>query len=83
VPALPVAANGSSVPPTPADPGLRLLRSHYTQAGGAPLNTAATGDKGGCILSAYPGTTATAIAQSDTTTKLAQVLPMAPRLRLP
>jgi hypothetical protein len=26
-------------------------------------------------LHAYPGTTATAIAQSDTTTKLAQVLP--------
>jgi hypothetical protein len=79
VPALPVAANGASVPPTPADPGLRLLRSHYTQAGVAPINTSATGDKGGdeggCILHAYPGTTAPAIAQSDTTTKLAQVLP--------
>jgi hypothetical protein len=56
------------------DPGLALLRSHYTQSGVAPINVATTGDKGGdmggCILSST-GTVAT----SDTTTKLAQVLP--------
>jgi hypothetical protein len=56
------------------DPGLALLRSHYTQEGVAPVNVATTGDKGGdmggCVLSST-GTAAT----SDTTTKLAQALP--------
>ena len=57
-----------------SDPGLALLRSHYTQEGVAPTNIATTGDKGGdaggCILfsSATPAT-------SDTTTKLAQEAP--------
>jgi hypothetical protein len=59
---------------TPADPGLKLLRSHYTQEGVAPVNIATTGDKGGdeggCIMHSS-GTAAT----SDTTTKLAQALP--------
>ena len=54
-----------------ADPGLALLRSHYTQAGVAPVNISGLGDKGGdmggCILSST-GVTAT----TDTTTKLAQ-----------
>ena len=57
-----------------SDPGLQLLRSHYTQMGVAPVNIATTGDKGGdaggCILSST-GTVAT----SDTTTKLAQEAP--------
>jgi hypothetical protein len=57
-----------------SDPGLQLLRSHYTQEGIAPVNIATTGDKGGdaggCILSST-GTVAT----SDTTTKLAQEAP--------
>jgi len=57
-----------------SDPGLALLRSHYTQQGVAPVNIATAGDKGGdaggCILSSS-GTAAT----SDTTTKLAQVAP--------
>jgi len=65
VPALKVAA---------ADPGLALLRSHYTQEGIAPVNIATTGDRGGdaggCILSST-GTAST----SDTTTKLAQDAP--------
>jgi hypothetical protein len=65
VPALKVAAT---------DPGLPLLRSHYTQEGIAPVNLAATGDKGGdaggCIL-----TTSGIVTTSDTTTKLAQVAP--------
>lgn len=65
VPALKVAA---------ADPGLALLRSHYTQMGVAPNNVSTTGDKGGdaggCILT-YSGVAAT----SDTTTKLAQQVP--------
>jgi hypothetical protein len=56
------------------DPGLKLLRSHYTQSGVAPLNIATTGDKGGdmggCILYSS-GTEAT----SDGTTKLAQTFP--------
>jgi hypothetical protein len=56
------------------DPGLALLRSHYTQEGVAPVNVATTGDKGGdaggCILNST-GTVAT----SDTTTKLAQEVP--------
>jgi hypothetical protein len=56
------------------DPGLTLLRSHYTQESVAPVNVATSGDKGGdaggCILSSS-GTAAT----SDTTTKLAQVAP--------
>ena len=67
VPAL--AVNGN-----PADPGLKLLRSHYTQSGIPPTNVAGSGDKGGdmggCILhsSGQPTT-------SDTTTKLAQTFP--------
>ncbi len=65
VPALKVGAT---------DPGLTLLRSHYTQEGVAPVNIATTGDKGGdaggCILTST-GTPST----SDTTTKLAQVAP--------
>jgi len=65
VPALKVAAT---------DPGLSLLRSHYTQEGIAPVNVAAAGDRGGdaggCILS-NTGTNTT----SDTTTKLAQEAP--------
>lgn len=56
---------------TTLDPGLALLRSHYTQSGVAPSNISATGDKGGdeggCILT-NTGTAST----SDTTTKLAQ-----------
>jgi hypothetical protein len=56
------------------DPGLSLLRSHYTQEGVAPVNIATTGDKGGdaggCIL-----TSSGVVATSDTTTKLAQALP--------
>ncbi len=59
---------------TGGDPGLALLRSHYTQAGVAPVNIATTGDKGGdaggCIL-----TSSGAVTTSDTTTKLAQALP--------
>ena len=65
VPALKVAST---------DPGLALLRSHYTQEGVNPVNVATTGDRGGdaggCIL-----TTTGVVATSDTTTKLAQVLP--------
>ncbi len=53
------------------DPGLALLRSHYTQEGVAPVNVATTGDKGGdqggCIL-----TTTGITTTSDLTTKLAQ-----------
>lgn len=65
VPALKVGAT---------DPGLALLRSHYTQEGVSPVNIATAGDKGGdaggCIL------TSSNIAQtSDTTTKLAQSAP--------
>jgi hypothetical protein len=56
------------------DPGLFLLRSHYTQEGVAPVNIATSGDKGGdmggCILTSS-GTSTT----SDTTTKLAQQAP--------
>ena len=56
------------------DPGLSLLRSHYTQEGIAPVNIATTGDKGGdaggCIL-----TSTGTVATSDTTTKLAQAAP--------
>jgi hypothetical protein len=56
------------------DPGLTLLRSHYTQEGVAPVNVSTVGDKGGdaggCIL-----TSTGATSSSDTTTKLAQVLP--------
>jgi len=67
------------------DPGLRLLRSHYQQKGGgvnigvAPINISAAGDKGGdmggCVLHAVPGTTAPALAQTDSTTGLAQAAP--------
>jgi hypothetical protein len=56
------------------DPGLALLRSHYTQKGVAPVNIATTGDKGGdmggCILS-----NTSTVSTSDTTTKLAQAAP--------
>jgi len=56
------------------DPGLALLRSHYTQEGVAPINVATTGDKGGdmggCILSSTG-----IVSTSDTTTKLAQRAP--------
>ena len=56
------------------DPGLTLLRSHYTQGGVAPINVASTGDKGGdqggCILTSTGVTTT-----SDLTTKLAQSAP--------
>jgi hypothetical protein len=59
---------------TPADPGIPLLRSHYTQMGVAPINISATGDKGGdvggCILT-NTGQTKT----SDTTTGLGQIFP--------
>lgn len=65
VPALRVGAS---------DPGLALLRSHYTQEGVAPVNVSTTGDfggdAGGCIL-----TTTGVAATSDTTTKLAQISP--------
>jgi hypothetical protein len=65
VPALKVGAT---------DPGLTLLRSHYTQAGVPPVNIAVAGDKGGdaggCIL-----TSSGTVATSDTTTKLAQSAP--------
>jgi hypothetical protein len=55
------------------DPGLALLRSHYTRIAN-PINVSTTGDRGGdaggCIL------TSTGIAAtSDTTTKLAQAAP--------
>lgn len=79
VPALPVLAAPTAVPPVPADPGLPLLRSHYTQEGVSPINQSATGDKGGdmggCILHALPGTTTAILAQTDTTVKLAQAAP--------
>ena len=56
------------------DPGLALLRSHYTQEKVVPVNISTTGDKGGdaggCIL-----TNTTVVATSDTTTKLAQAAP--------
>ena len=56
------------------DPGLALLRSHYTQEGVAPVNIGPAGDKGGdaggCIL-----TNSGVAATSDTTTKLAQTGP--------
>jgi hypothetical protein len=64
------------------DPGLPLLRSHYTQEGVAPINIATTGDKGGdaggCIL-----TSSGAAATSDTTTKLAQSDPGASCVSVP
>jgi hypothetical protein len=56
------------------DPGLALLRSHYTQEGVSPVNIGTAGDKGGdaggCIL-----TSTGAITTTDTTTKLAQAAP--------
>jgi hypothetical protein len=64
------------------DPGLALLRSHYTQEGIAPVNVAVAGDKGGdaggCILTST-GTAAT----SDTTTKLVQVKPLTACVSVP
>jgi hypothetical protein len=64
------------------DPGLSLLRSHYTRIGIPPVNVATTGDRGGdaggCIL------TSTGIAAtSDTTTKLAQSGPGASCVSVP
>jgi len=60
---------------TPSDPGLSLLRSHYTRVGVAPVNVGSSGDKGGdvggCILSA----SGTSVNKSDTTTKLSQTFP--------
>jgi hypothetical protein len=65
-----------------ADPGLALLRSHYTQEGVAPVNVSPTGDEGGdaggCIL-----TTTGVAATSDTTTKLAQVGPFSSCVSVP
>jgi hypothetical protein len=62
------------------DPGLLLLRSHYQETGGgvnigpAPINIAATGDKGGdvggCILMSNQ-----VESNSDTTVQLAQAEP--------
>jgi hypothetical protein len=56
------------------DPGLPLLRSHYTQEGVAPINVSANGDRGGdaggCIL-----TSTGSVTTSDTTTTLVQVQP--------
>lgn len=51
-----------------AEPGLKLVRSHYTQEGVPPVNlgTDKGGDMGGCILHNETSTT------GDTTTKLAQ-----------
>lgn len=73
VPALKVAST---------DPGLALLRSHYTQEGVAPVNIATTGDKGGdaggCILFSS-GLAST----SDTTTKLAQQDPGSACVQVP
>jgi hypothetical protein len=73
VPALKVAST---------DPGLALLRSHYTQSGVAPVNIATTGDRGGdaggCIL-----TSSGVAATSDTTTKLAQQVPGGPCVQVP
>ena len=64
------------------DPGLGLLRSHFTQEGVAPVNVATTGDKGGdsggCIL-----TSTGVAATSDTTTKLAQAAPGTPCVSVP
>jgi hypothetical protein len=64
------------------DPGLALLRSHYTRIGVPPVNVATTGDRGGdaggCIL------TSTGIAAtSDTTTKLAQSAPLTSCVSVP
>ncbi len=71
VPATKVTAGGQT------DPGMVLLRSHYQEVGGgvkigpAPINIAATGDKGGdmggCILM-----TNQIENDSDTTVRLAQ-----------
>ena len=56
------------------DPGLTLLRSHYTQEGIAPVNVGSSGDRGGdaggCILSSTG-----VLNTSDQTTKLAQEAP--------
>ena len=50
---------------TGADPGLKLLRSHYTQDGVAPKNSGpdAGGDEGGCIQPS--GSVATKLVQRD------------------
>jgi hypothetical protein len=64
------------------DPGLALLRSHYTQEGIAPVNLGSTGDAGGdaggCIL-----TNTGVVATSDTTTKLAQSSPSSSCVSVP
>lgn len=54
------------------DPGVKLLRSHYTQDGVAPANLApdAGGDEGGCILA--PKSTATKLVQRETGCVLGQ-----------
>jgi hypothetical protein len=59
---VPFAAVGTT------EPGLKLVRSHYTQAGVSPVNlgTDKGGDMGGCILHNESA------AVGDTTTKLAQ-----------
>jgi hypothetical protein len=57
-----------AVPVGTAEPGFKLLRSHYTQMGVAPVNLGAEkgGDMGGCILHNESSTA------GDTTIKLAQ-----------
>jgi hypothetical protein len=59
-------------PVSPVDPGLPLLRSHYTQEGVAPVNVVPDhgGDAGGCIL-----TNTRTSTTSDSTTGLIQVAP--------
>lgn len=84
VPVVALTANNSTGAVN--DPGLQLLRSHYQQVDGtgvklgpAPVNDAIAGDKGGdvagCILHAAPGTTSTAIGETDSTTRLTQSAP--------
>lgn len=65
VPALKVAAT---------DPGLLLLRSHYTQEGVAPVNISVSGDRGGDMGGCIETSTGV-VTTSDTTTKLAQIAP--------
>lgn len=69
------------------DPGLQLLRSHYTQENVKPVNDAITGDRGGdmggCILHGTAGITPPTIAESDSTTKLAQAAPLTECVSVP
>jgi hypothetical protein len=63
-----------AVPGTPSDPGLRLLRSHYTQEGVSPVNFGANekgGDMGGCI----EGARSTVIKQGQNTPYACVALP--------